>query len=341
MKKWGSFILSLLVLVLVGYIISTIDFYEVYLLLAKANLFWFFAAVLSCFMTFVFWNWRWKYLFRDIIKGDSGFFMHVLLAGAFFNTVTPGGGIGGEPFRAHYLGMRFKKPRTKLLGYILGDKFFQLITFAGFVLFSVFFVLIFVNIPHSLKLILEGCLIFVVLTSAITFYLIFKKVNFNPGILFKKLHFIWFIKKYFETPEDFVKYIDSRIVKFSGTFRKVVKDKRNIFVGTFLSIIFWLCNFFTAYFLFLSFGFSPNFLSVIIVVTLGDLIGALSITPGGVGITESSMVLLYNAMGFAPALGFLVAFSSRIIYYFFTLFVGGWSLVHLRKLTNNGKFSIF
>jgi uncharacterized protein (TIRG00374 family) len=70
-----------------------------------------------------------------------------------------------------------------------------------------------------------------------------------------------------------------------------------------------------------------NFLSVIIVVTLGTIIGDLSFSPAGAGFNEVTMVLLFTAMNIPVALALVVVLFSRIIYYFFSLVVGGLSLI--------------
>jgi hypothetical protein len=323
------------------YVLWDINFYEVYLLIAKANLFYFFIAVLTMFVSFLVWNFRWTYTFRPVFKGDFGFLLHILFAGAFFNTVTPGAGIGGEPFRAHYLAKKYKKPRSLVFAYVLGDSFFKTAVLAFFIVFSVFFVLIFVKISSHLKLILELVLVFVIVMAAIILYLTFKKSHFKLGVLFKKLYFLRCIKKRFKTQEAFCEYLDTRMETFSKVFKKVVKNRNNLIVGISLSVVYWILHFLVAYFLFLSFDYRVNFLSVIIVFTLGEIIGNLSVAPGGIGVVETSTTLLFSAMGIPLALAFLVSFLTRVINYFFALVIGGWSLMKLRRLFNGNKFFLF
>ncbi len=340
-KRWISLISTILIIGVLFVIIEKIDFYDVYLLLAKANLIFFGLAIVSMFLTFIIWNFRWIYLFRDLFKGDFWFLMHVLFSGAFFCMVTPGAGVGGEPFRAHFICKKYKRPKTKVLGYILADKFFQLIVMAFFAAFSVLFIFAYINISESLKLILEMILIFILAAIGVVIFLILKKINFKLGALFKKLYYFKFISQNFSTPDEFVKFINNKIRIFSGTLRRVVKNRNNLWVGFSLSILFWVFHFLVSYFLFLSFGHHVNFLSVAIVFTLAGLIGSLSIVPGGIGVTEGVMTLLYSAMGIPVPLALLVAFFSRLIYYFFGLVVGGYSLVHLRKNHGGKKGGIF
>ncbi|MBT6995028.1 flippase-like domain-containing protein, partial [Candidatus Woesearchaeota archaeon] len=132
--------------------------------------------------------------------------------------------------------------------------------------------------------------------------------------------------------EIFIDYLRVKFHSFYGSFEKILKNKKTFFIGVLFGILFWAGNFFTAYFLFFAFGGHLNFLSIIIVFTLGQIIGNLSPVPGGMGIVESIMTLLYTVMGVPPPLALLVGFLQRIIYYFYSLFLGGISLVNLKIL---------
>jgi len=341
MKRLFSLIFSIVVIAVLIYILTNINFYEVYLLIKIANPIYLLLAILTMFLSFIIWNLRTWYIFRPLIKGNFWFFLNVLFAGTFFNTITPGAGIGGEPFRAHYLAKKYKKPRTRVFSYVVGDTFFRLIVNAFFIIASVFFVLLFVRISTTLKLVLELVLVVVLGAVALSLFLVLKKSHFRLGHLFKKLHPLWFIKRRFKSEKDFSNFLNTKFKGFLIALRKIVKKKDNLFIGFTLSFVFWILHYFIAYFLFLSFGFNANFLSIIIVVTLAEIIGSFSIVPGGMGVVESSMILLYSAMGVPLSLAFLVSFLFRIINYFFTLLIGGWCLVKVRRVINGGKFSLF
>ena len=86
----------------------------------------------------------------------------------------------------------------------------------------------------------------------------------------------------------------------------------------------------SSYFLFISLNSQINFLSLIVVVTLSYLIGDISPVPGGIGLTEGTMFLLYSAIGVSPSIAIVISLLSRMIYYFFSLLMGGLSLIYLR-----------
>jgi len=336
MKKYfGNIFAFFVIITLIFFIIKDIDFQELGFYLGFMNPFFFFLAFLSYFAVFLVWTFRWKYFFKQFFSVDYSFLIKVLFAGAFFNTITPGAGIGGEPFKAYFISKKYKKPKNKILGVVLADKFFHLLTVSFLVILCIIFLLIYINIPGNLKLILEIILIFILLILSLTIFFILKKANLKIGILFKRFYALRFVKKHFESAEHFERYINKKVREFSRTFGKVVKNKKNIRVGISLSLLYVLFEVCVSYFLFLSFGISVNFLSVMVVVVLGIIIGTGSFSPGGVGVVEGIMVFLYSAMGINFSLALLVAIVSRMIYYFFSLFVGSMCLLYLRSTLNN------
>ena len=332
-KLWG--IISVIVIVLLLWLVlKDISFKDVYLLLKIAKWEYIFLSVLVTFLTFIVWAIRWTYLFAKLFKGDFWFLLNVLLAGAFFNTITPGAGIGGEPFRAHFLAKRYKKSKAMMLAYVLADKFYQLIVLAAFAVFSILFIFVYVKISNTLKYVLEGVLIFVVLFAGTTIYLTLRKLKFNFGTFSRKFHFFGFLRKRFKTADHLESFVNQKIKIFARVFRASIKNKKNLFEAFFLAVLFWFFNFLATYFLFLAFDFKVNFLSVIIVVTLGNIIGALAMVPGGIAATEISMTLLFSAIGILLPIALLASFLTRIIYYFFSLVFGGFSLLYIRRITN-------
>jgi uncharacterized protein (TIRG00374 family) len=332
MKKWviSSFFLVGLAIALY-FVLKKISIHEIYLLIVNANSTYLLLAVLSTFLAFVVWATRWFYIFRK----KFFFLLRVLFAGAFFNMITPAMGIAGDIFKAHLLSKKFKKSRVSTLGYVFGDKFSQLLVLVLFSVFSILFLLFYVKLSNTLKYVLEGILVLVLTLLIIAIYLILKKFKFNVGTILQKLHFIGFISRRFKTSEDFKDYTNKRASSFIRILKKFIKRKDHLIIGIFLSILFWMCNYLTTYFLFLAFIDNVNFLSVIIVVTLGTIIGDLSFSPAGAGFNEATMVLLFSAMQIPVSLALVVVLFSRIIYYFFSLVVGGLSLITLNS--NNYK----
>jgi len=181
MKKIFGFLFTAIILFMIFLILRNINFFEVYSLLRKINLIYFFLAILFYLIGFLLWNFRFMYTIKKLVSGDFYFFLNVLFAGSFFNTITPGANVGGEPFRAYLLSKKYKKSKSKILGAIFADKSFNLLAFSGFLVFSVLFVLFFIQMPLWTKISLEIFLLCIFSIFILFFLFVFcdKKLKLN------------------------------------------------------------------------------------------------------------------------------------------------------------------
>jgi len=335
MRKSITALLIVGVLALLAYLLKDVDFVEVYSLLRELNFFYLVLAVFTGFAGFAIWTLRFKYSLRGLCRPSFWFLFKVLLAGCFICTLTPGARVGGEPVRAYFLGKRYNKPKSKVLGVVLADKLINFLTFLFFLFFSILFVLVFIEVSFSYKLIFEIILLSVFFLAVWILVLIFKRKRLDLEGFFKKFYFLKFIRKKYGGKKHFELYIDEVIKNFRGVFRRTINNKKKFYYGVLLSVGFWLLHALVSYFLFLGLGERVNFLLVLIVVTISYMVGDISPVPGGIGFMEGSMFLLYSAMGITPALAIIVTLLSRVIYYFYTLFLGGLSFVYLNWRLNH------
>lgn len=327
MKKRFGFLISLVILALLIYVLKDVDFAEVYQLLLAADLSYLFLAVIFLAGSFFVWDLRWQISLKTLVNADYLFLLKVLMAGVFLNNITPGTGIGGEPLRAYYLDKKYGKGKSKFLGVILADKFFNYAVYLVFVVLSLLFIFLFLDIGSNLKILFES-LIVVIFVAGI--FAIFFSRKRGIGFVLDKVYQLGIFKK-FRNKEAFKKYVKKRIDNFKRTFGEVVWNKKIFFFGIILSFSLWILTYLSSYFLFLSFGNRVSFLVVVIVVSIGYLAGDLSPMPGGIGLMEGTMFLLYSAMGVGASLAVVVSLLSRIIYYFFSLAVGGVCFILLKK----------
>jgi len=330
MKRELEILLIVIVSLLFLFILKDIDFLEVYYLINNLSLFYFTLAFLSCLVTFLLWNIRWKNTLEKLIDSNYWYLLIVLFAGVFINTITPGASTGGEPVRAYFLSKKYNKPKTELFGSIVADKFFNLAVFLLFVVFSIVFIFIYVEISPSLKILLETILASIILSSLVVIFVLWRKIKFKADWISEKFYKLKSIKKHFKTSEKFKNYVNKKIKNFLGVFNSIILNKKKFWFGIFISIIYWLFLYLSSYFLFISLNSQINFLSLIVVVTLSYLIGDISPVPGGIGLTEGTMFLLYSAIGVSPSIAIVISLLSRMIYYFFSLLMGGLSLIYLR-----------
>ena len=108
-----------------------------------------------------------------------------------------------------------------------------------------------------------------------------------------------------------------------------MRNRRLLFIGFSLSFVYWLLNFLVAYFIFLSFSVEISFLYVIVAMNIANFVGTFSPVPGGIGLIETASVVTYSLLGVPLSIAIAVSVLTRIIFYFFSLFLGGLSLIHL------------
>ena len=329
MKTWLRLFFGLLVLVILIKILRKINFGEIYLLIIQANHLYFFLAFLAGMVSFFVVNLRSIYFMKGIIRPGFFFNLRVILAGFFVNNVTPGPQIGGDLIRAYFLGKKYKKSKIKLLGAILADRLFHLTVSLFFIVASVIYILMNIPISSELKIIFQTILFFIFFIFFIILMINFKKTSFDISWLFKK--FKWMIpgNNRKNVKKEFERIVLKHFKKFIKSFRIVIRNKKILLVGVFLSLIYWFLIYAVSYFLFLSFGFHIRFFLVIVVVSLGELIRDFSPSPGGIGLVEGFTILAYSLIGINPPIAVAVSLLSRMIFYFFSLLLGGISLVQL------------
>ncbi len=336
MKRLGLWV-TLLILILLVYILKDINFTEVYRLLLKINLLYFFLAVAASFASILLWNLRCQNAMLSYFKGDFWFLLETLLAGIFVNNITPGASVGGEPVRAYYIGKKYGKLKTKIFGYIVAEKVLHIIVFFVFLIFSSLFIFKFIHVTQALRLILEIALVATIVFASLFAFTLFNKIDFNGDWIARRLYAFKFIRKKFKDIEKLRIYVKRRVNNFLDSFKEVFINRDRFYYGIFISVATWLVTFLSSYFLFLALHVKISFLHVIIGVTFAYLIGDISPIPGGIGVVEGVLFLIYSALGIDPAVALAVALLSRIIYYFFAFLVGGFCLLHLKHKFSNVK----
>jgi len=130
------------------------------------------------------------------------------------------------------------------------------------------------------------------------------------------------------------------------SFRELLKGKRLIF-GTFLGILAWFCECLAFYLVFLGFRwYNLSLFSATFIYALSTLAGALSMLPGGLGVTEGSMTALLVIFHLRPDVSAATTLIIRACTLWFAVIVGLFSYFLHRKVVKRtmeevleGKFS--
>lgn len=320
-----KYLAVILILIFLFYIISTqIGFRNIYYILEGMNGFYLILAFLSAVLYMSVWMLRDYYTLRRVKKIRFLPVIPIFLTGIFVNNITPGAKTGGEPVRAYYLSKRFGMSKTRAFAAAVLNIMHNLIIFAVLCIFSIFFVIMYIQIAFVFKVILIFLLIGIPLIIFILFLLKRRIKNLILKTLLGRIYHTFLfnkIRERFDTHHKFNGYINRRLRIFSKFIKKSFRN-RSLIIGLLATCFFYLFRFLSVYLIFLALGVKISFISIMIVVTLAILLGDLSFLPGGIGITEGFMIALYLAFSIDPVIAVTVTMIDRAMEYFFSLILG-------------------
>ncbi len=319
--------------ILVYFVFAEIGIYEIYNTIKEMNTLYLALSFLAATLYMFMWNIRGYYILRSFKKKVKYFaLLPIFLAGILLNTITPGARAGGEPVKALYMAKRFKITKTKAFAATILNIIHNFFIFGLLSLFSILFVIIYINVPGVIKTFLITFL-FAVPALIILLFLIKRRIK---NLILRRLlgslyHTFLFnkIREKFDTHRKFEVYINRKLRIFSKAIKKSLKNKKDFTIGVVTTVLFYVFRYVTVYLLFLGLGQEVKFIPVIIVVTLATLFGDLSFTPGGIGMTEGLMIALYLAFAINPAVAVIVTFLDRVYYYFYALFLGTIAFIYM------------
>ena len=220
----------------------------------------------------------------------------LLFLGGMSMTITPGH--VGELIKSQLIKTIYNIPRTKTAPIIFVEKFYDL---TGAIIASIIGIII-LGMDASLILISVSILIVII-------FLIYYRPIFE--FILKRVTKTKFFSKYSENISD-----SYEIVRNSTT-----PQISSISFG--LSILYWVIISIAVHFILLSFGIdSINILKTISIYSSSVVIGAISFIPGGLGITEGSLIGLFSLEGIDISLALILSVMIRILTMWYSVSIG-------------------
>jgi len=143
--------------------------------------------------------------------------------------------------------------------------------------------------------------------------------------LYRPLKLIPPVRARFGSAGAFAESISSRSMDIFGPLRRLLASKSGTFKDVSKGAVLWLCFCAGNYFAFQACGAGKGeapLLMVAAILSLGNLVGILSTVPGGIGVTEASLISLHIFFGVRPELAAAANLLFRLSYYFFILVSG-------------------
>tara|TARA_Y100000996_G_C22502529_1_gene635031 strand:- start:93 stop:1046 length:954 start_codon:yes stop_codon:yes gene_type:complete len=298
-------------------IVSSIIFYSLFLIFSDFNklseqILDFKIEYLPIILPLVSVGWLALYLRWVLLLKNYGYqFPHkknfqIFLSG-FPLSITPGK--VGELLKCELLKENFEIPRKITAPIILVERLYNAV---GIIIISIFGIWFFD---------FSGIVILITTCILISIFLVLRSKKFFLSVI-KKTSKIKFLSRFSES------FIDSYDV-----INKSIKPK--IFItSSLLSASYWILESLAVYFILLSFGINLlEITDVILTYTTSIILGVASFVPGGIGVSESTLIGLLTING----LVFSTAVSLTIFIRIFTLWYA--VLVGLIALKFTGIFS--
>lgn len=185
------------------------------------------------------------------------------------------------------------------------------------------------SLNHSMLLIV--LLIFIVAFS-LFFYLI--SLYFRRELLIKRATFFaTFINKILKIFHKHIplEKIPNLIDKLYSAMRILTQNRRLQLSALFGALIFWSGDIFCLYFSLIGFGFLPHLPMVIFAYTIARLLSLISFIPGGLGVTEGALVLIFIGFGIPSSVAIAGVLIFRLISFWLPIPVGLGSFLSLQK----------
>ncbi len=286
-KKIKIFIKAAISLLVLFFILHSIDFYRLVVVLKNVNLYYLFFSVVIIYIGIIVSSIKWKILLRkQNIEVSLGKSCSAYYSGMFFNTFLPTV-IGGDFVRAKIVS-NDGAPFEKTLASIFFDRclgFFALscLSFAGAVAGTKF--------DYPPKIIILAILIFVVVLGF--FFLFFLTRNsLRLRDYLTRGKFRSTLLKYYEA-------------------MTVYKDfSKDIFFALVLSFVFQFLSILYTFFIISALGVQLSIWFVFLLYSITTLFIMLPISISGIGLREASFVFFFISIGLSSTLAVAAAFLS-------------------------------
>ena len=265
---------------------------------------------------------RWEFIVRycRLRISDSRLFM-ITLAGISFSHLMPSSRMGGEPVRAYFLRKESGKGTSICLSTIIVERIFDAMMFSVISLIVLVAIVLFWNLPLWLIFLL---VIAFAISSFMLFIMVYISVNKKVGMRMA----LWVLKKFerflsrWKTMSEWEKKLTKEVKMYSENVASMIKKKDLWGLGLGFSVLIWLFDIFRTYFIFLALGTDVSILVIGGAIVIASLAGAIPISPGGLGLIETGMMVVFASAGVPIAIAGMVTIIDRLISYWGLTFIG-------------------
>lgn len=270
-------------------------------------------------MPLVIWSTIWFNFFNisDIEVGRLES-LQMFVAGAFTNSITPLGQVGGEPLMAYIISDSTGSDYESALATVLSTDIMTFTPIITFITGGIAYLMFFGAVTEMLKEALYATIVMALIGGPLVYIMWFEAGKIESFLL----ELLERVSKLVGRGEQVVKKAEKSLNTMEDSFAKIGGSPAVILKAGVLAHLGLLSHVVCLYFALAAVGFDVRMIYLCIVLPLSG-IANFSPTPGGSGAYEFTMTALLVALapiGFAAALS--VAILFRLMTYWPTLLIG-------------------
>ena len=309
-------------------ILLLIDFDRLVIILRSINFDLLILAIFLELAGFLIWTLKWKLIISKLERIKFTTLFLGLMSGNCLNTNVLRARIFGGFGRAMFL-----KNVTKDRGHgnwyatVVIDQTTNSFVFSIPVIFSLLFVILFLDIPLWLSILLEAIAIILSLLSVFA-YLSKKRIKRSTIVHF----FYSTLKRFYELSlfkfirnrysyQKFEELVITGLNEFEKTYKSILTDRKILKRDIGFSVLMFILIYAKAYVIFRSVGYDITISSLIVSLTMTLGIISILLIPGGFGVKELIMIGMYSMVGVPVTIAAVVSLIDRAIYMFFVIFI--------------------
>ncbi len=267
------------------------------------------AAFIVYFLTVYIRSVRWSYLLNKIGCRISAIrLLPFVIIGLFGNNITPGAKIGGEPVRAYFLKVRFQLRISEGMATIMAERVMDFVVMLLFGTFGLIFVTTKWHLPRK-------SLDILILLLLIVFFLL---LIFTGALLDERV--VHYVGKFI--PRRFRSEGISKLLVFHDNFKLLMRSPSILIFVFVCTTLNWGLELFRIWIILLALNNYIPIEGIATAYTLSIIVGGFSFLPGGLGILEASIVVLFAIVGLSIKAGVALALVDRLIHYWIILCIG-------------------
>ena len=324
-------------------ILLLIDFEKLVLILRSINFDLLIIAILLELAGFLIWTLKWKLIVGKLEKIKFTTLFLGLMSGNCMNTNVLRARIFGGFGRAMFL-----KNITKDHGHgnwyatVVIDQTTNSFVFSILVIFSLLFLILFLDIPWWLSILL-GAIAMILLMLSVFAYLSKQRIKKTTVVQFfysalkriYELSLFKFIRNRYSY-QKFEELVITGLTEFEKTYRSILKDKKILKRDIGLSVLMFALIYAKAYVIFQSVDYNIKIPDLIISLTLTLWIISILPIPGGFGVKELIQIGIYSMVGVPVTIAAVVSLIDRAVYMFFVIIIA-YSATIIMRLFHIGE----